>query len=121
MASPKQINKPRNHQFQEREIRNLATDFFINEQIITTKASAKELQRHVEKLITVAKVDNVANRRKVSGYLRNVKTKDNVHVVDKLFKKIGKKYQKRDGGYTRILKWDNRKGDGALEVIITLV
>jgi large subunit ribosomal protein L17 len=102
-------------------MRNMATDLILREQIVTTKATAKELCRHVEKLITLAKKDTLASKRKALGYLRKAQVDENTTVVQKLFNEFPKRYANRNGGYTRILKYGNRRGDGAPEVIITFV
>ena len=92
--------------------RNQLTDLIINEKLITTQSKAKELSRKMDKLVTFAKKGDIAARREVAKVLR---TKES---LDKLFTKYGKKYAKRDGGYTRVLKFGNRKGDNAPVAIV---
>jgi len=96
-------------------IRNMLTSLFEKERITTTKAKAKVLQGAAEKMITRAKVDSVHNRREV---FKKIKSKA---VLNKLFTEIGPLFEKRSGGYTRILKLGYRKGDAAEMVIIELV
>ncbi len=79
-------------------IRSLIRSLVIHETISTTEAKAKELRPFIEKLVTRAKVDTVANRRVVSS-----RTHD-ADVVKKLFTVIAPRYKTRDGGYTRIVK-----------------
>jgi large subunit ribosomal protein L17 len=87
-------------------LKSLAISFIREEAIHTTLAKAKTLRPFVEKLITKAKVDNVANRRLLA---RRIGGK-NQSIISKLFKEIGPRYQKRNGGYTRIIKiGPNRK------------
>lgn len=121
MSSHRQINKPNNHQTKKRRMRNMATDLILHEKIITTEAIGKELSRHVDKLITLAKKDTLASKRKAIGYLRNVNVDDEKKVYHKLFEVFPKKYAKRAGGYTRVLKVNTRKGDGATEVLVAFV
>ena len=93
----------------------LAGSLFMHEKIKTTEAKAKTLRPHAEKLITFAKRGDVAARREV---LKVITDRDVVH---KLFSDIGPRYAERSGGYTRILKLEQRKGDAAPMAIIELV
>ena len=95
--------------------RNLANALIEREIIKTTVPKAKELRRFVEPLITLAKVDSVANRRLAFARLRN---KD---LVSKLFNEVAKASANRPGGYTRILKCGFRQGDNAPMAYIMLV
>ena len=87
-----------------------------NESITTTDTRAKEVRKFVDKMITYGKKGDLVSRRKALAFLHNDKT-----TVDKIFNDLAKRYEKRDGGYTRILKVDERRGDGALISIIELV
>lgn len=95
----------------------LAKNLIEKEQIKTTLPKAKDLRRVVEKLITRAKVDTVANRRLTASELGNSSEK----TVKKLFAVLGPRYAKRPGGYTRVLKAGFRYGDAAPMAIIELV
>ena len=92
-----------------------AVSLFTHEGITTTEAKAKALRPFAEKLITFAKKGDVAARREV---LKVVPDRDVVH---KLFAEIGPRYSQRPGGYTRILKLGQRRGDGAPMARIELV
>ena len=94
--------------------RNMVTSLFRFERIETTKAKAKEVQRMAEKMITRAKVDNVHNRRLTSAILFDEA------VVNKLFTEIAPLYADVNGGYTRIIKTQNRLGDAAEMAILEL-
>src|SRR3989442_9108555 len=85
----------------------MAAQLFQHERIRTTEAKAKALRPVAERLITFAKRGDVAARRQV---LKVVPDRDVVH---KLFSEIGPRFAERNGGYTRILKLGQRKGDGA--------
>jgi len=95
-------------------LRNLATSLLDHERVRTTEAKAKEVRPFVEKLITLARTDDVHRRR-----LARRKVADR-RVLQKLFDEIGPRFQGRPGGYTRILKLGARKGDGAELAIIEL-
>lgn len=95
----------------------LAKNLIEKEQIKTTLPKAKDLRSVVEKLITRAKVDTVANRRLTASELGNGSDK----TVKKLFTVLGPRYAKRPGGYTRVLKAGFRYGDAAPMAIIELV
>ncbi|MCR5194108.1 MAG: 50S ribosomal protein L17 [Alphaproteobacteria bacterium] len=95
----------------------LAKNLIEKEQIKTTLPKAKDLRRVVEKLVTRAKVDTVANRRLTASELGNSSDK----AVKKLFAVLGPRYAKRPGGYTRVLKAGFRYGDAAPMAIIEFV
>ena len=94
--------------------RNMLTSLFRQERIRTTKAKALEVRRTAEKMITRAKEDTVHNRRIVSSRLFDE------GVVVKLFTDIAPRMKERNGGYTRILKLGERKGDAAELVVLIL-
>lgn len=95
--------------------KNMASSFLEHEIISTTLPKAKDLRGIVEPLITLAKVDSVANRRLAFNRLRDRK------MVTKLFNEIGPRFNTRPGGYTRVLKCGFRPGDTAPMAIIELV
>jgi large subunit ribosomal protein L17 len=97
-------------------IRNLASEIIDHGKIKTTHTKCKAVRPYVEKLITLAKVDTVANRRLADSRIKNKA------VVQKLFNEVAPKYKERPGGYTRILKLsDRRLGDNAKVSYISLV
>jgi large subunit ribosomal protein L17 len=104
----------RNSSHRKAMYRNMAASILKHETIRTTLPKAKELRRVVEPLITLAKVDSVANRRLAFDRLR-----DKV-VVGKLFTDLGPRFKARPGGYLRILKTGPRPGDAAPMAIIML-
>lgn len=97
--------------------RGLAKNLIEKEQIKTTLPKAKDLRSVVEKMITRAKNDTVANRRLTAAELGNGSDK----FVKKLFDVLGPRYANRAGGYTRVLKAGFRYGDAAPMAIIELV
>lgn len=94
---------------------NMAASLIVHKRITTTLAKAKELKKFVEPLVTKSKEDTTHSRRVVFSYLQN---KD---AVKELFGSVAEKAATRPGGYTRILKLMNRKGDNAEMCIIELV
>lgn len=94
---------------------NMATSLIIHKRITTTLAKAKELRKYVEPIITKGKEDSTNSRRVVFSYLQN---KD---AVKELFSAVAPKVGERPGGYTRILKLMNRKGDNAEMAVMELV
>lgn len=103
--------------------RDLATDLIINERIETTHPKAKAIQPIVEKMITLAKRGDLHARRQAAAFIRNevADSETNQNAVQKLFDDLAKRYEERQGGYTRVLKTGPRKGDGAELAIIELV
>lgn len=94
---------------------NMATQLFEHDAIRTTDTKAKMLRPYAEKLITKARRGTLADRREAAKQIRN---KDVLH---KLFAEIGPRVAEREGGYTRIVKLENRKGDNAPMAMIALV
>jgi len=92
----------------------LAANLILKEKIKTTEAKARELRPVVEKLITKSRINNLASNRYLARYLP-------VKARKKIIKEIGPLYQKRPGGYTRIIKLEPRQTDGAKMAIIELV
>lgn len=105
----------RNSSHRRAMYRNMASSLLLHETIRTTLPKAKELRRVVEPLITLAKEDGVAQRRRAFDRLRDKA------VVGKLFNELGPRYRARPGGYLRILKTGNRPGDAAPMALVQLV
>ena len=106
-------------------LRDLTTDLIINEAIVTTEARAKEIRKTVEKMITLG------TRRQAAAFVRNEIASESYDeatdkytsttALQKLFSEIAPRYTERNGGYTRILKTEPRRGDAAPMAIIELV
>jgi len=96
-------------------LRNLCTSLFEHERITTTVEKAKELRPVAEKLITLGKDGGLHARRQAAAQLLNAAA------VKKLFDIIANRFADRNGGYTRIVKLDYRKGDGADRAVIELL
>lgn len=106
----------RNTQVRRSILAGLTKSVLLNESTVTTEARAKEVRKFVDKMITYGKDGSLVARRKALAFLHN-----DSKVVDKVFNDLAKRYESRNGGYTRIIKLDNRRGDDALEVKIELV
>ena len=96
-------------------MQNMVTSFFEHERITTTVTRAKELRKLVDKMITLGKRGDLHARRQVLRVIHDQK------IVVKLFEMISPRYTNRPGGYTRIIKLENRPGDNAPMAIIELV
>ena len=106
----------RDNQHRRSMLATLTKEVIKNEQIKTTEKRAKEVRKFVDKMITYGKKNDLVSRRKALAFLHNDK-----EVVNKLFNDIAPRYKKRNGGYTKILKLTERRGDDALMVILKLV
>ena len=95
---------------------NITRDVIMNESVVTTEARAKEVRKFVDKMITYGKKGTLVNRRKALAFLYN-----DSEVVNKVFNELAKRYETRNGGYTRIIKLNERHGDDALQVRLELV
>ena len=110
-------------------LRNLTTDLIVNEKIVTTETRAKEVRKFVEKMITLGKKGDLASRRRAAAFVMNVvadvqEENDDVVVqsaLQKLFDDLAPRFAERNGGYTRILKMSERRGDAAKMDVLELV
>lgn len=96
-------------------LRNLVTEFFDKEKVITTVPKAKELRPFAEKLITLGKRDSLHARRQAVAVIRTRP------VVQKLFETLAPRFADRNGGYTRIVRLGPRPGDNAEMALIELI
>jgi large subunit ribosomal protein L17 len=105
----------RNTSHRRAMLRNLVTDFLDHGRLMTTLPKAKEVRPLAEKMITLGKRDNLHARRQLLSYLMREA------VAKKVFDTIAPRFADRKGGYSRIIKLGNRKGDGADLAIIELL
>lgn len=103
--------------------RNMATSLIAHGQIETTEMKAKEMRTVMDELITLAKRGDLHARRQAASFVRDVVVNEESGqtAVQKLFSELGPKYADRNGGYTRVVKTYNRRGDNATMAIIELV
>ena len=94
----------------------LTKELIKNERIVTTETRAKEVRKTFDKMVTYGKKGTLVSRRKALAFLHN-----DAALVSKVFNELAPRYAERNGGYTRIIKMTERKGDAALEVILELV
>lgn len=111
--SGRKLNRTSSHR--KALLMNLANSLIKHEQIKTTLPKAKELRPYVEKLITLGKKGELSNRKQAISVLHDLEA------VNKLFSDIAKRYENRNGGYIRIVKFGFRNGDAAPMAIIELV
>jgi large subunit ribosomal protein L17 len=110
-------------------LRDLTSDLFINERIVTTVTRAKEVSKMADKMITLGKRGDLHARRQAAAFVRNElatvsETEDEIvvqSVLQKLFNDLGPRFAERNGGYTRVLKMGPRRGDGAPMAVLELV
>lgn len=109
----RKLKRDKSHR--EALLRNLAREIFLREKIITTEAKAKEARELVEKVVTLAKRNDLSARRQAFALLQDRE------LVKKVFSEMPKRFEEREGGYTRILKLKERQGDSAPLVVLELV
>lgn len=110
-------------------LRDLTSDLFINERIVTTVTRAKEVSKMADKMITLGKRGDLHARRQAAAVVRNElatvsETDEEIvvqSVLQKLFNDLGPRFAERNGGYTRVLKMGPRRGDGAPMAVLELV
>ncbi|OJF90166.1 50S ribosomal protein L17 [Alkalibacterium sp. 20] len=110
-------------------LRDLTSDLFINERIVTTVTRAKEVSKMADRMITLGKRGDLHARRQAAAFVRNElatvsETEDEIvvqSVLQKLFNDLGPRFAERNGGYTRVLKMGPRRGDGAPMAVLELV
>ena len=113
MSGHRKLGRPTNQRMAM--LRAMTTYLLENGQIKTTLSRAKEVVPLAEKMVTLAKKNNLASYRQALAFI----TKEDV--AKKLFDEIGPKYAERNGGYTRIVKIGPRRGDAAEMAIVQLV
>ena len=109
-------------------LRNLTTDLIVNGRIVTTETRAKEVRKTAEKMITLGKKGDLASRRRAAAFMMDVadvKEDGDKAVVQtalqKLFEEVAPRFEGRNGGYTRIIKMNERRGDAAKMAVLELV
>ena len=106
----------------ENMLRNVVTDLILHGSVKVTEATACDVVKEADRLVTLTKKEDVMNaKRQAARFVRNIENAQGVKTIDVLFNEIGPKFVKREGGYTRRLKLGNRKGDNAPIVVVTWV
>ena len=109
----RKLNKTSEHR--KALFKNMLNSLIKYEQIITTLPKAKELKPQIDKVITIGKKNDLSNKKKLFSRLQNQSS------VKKVFNELSKRYSKRNGGYSRVLKAGFRPGDDAPMAVIELV
>ena len=109
----KKLNRTSSHR--KALLKNMSQALIKHEQIITTLVKAKTLKPYFDKLITIGKKGNLSARRQAISKVGDLK------LVEKLFSILAKRYETRNGGYSRVLKAGFRYGDAAPMAVIELV
>ena len=106
----------------ENMLRNVVTDLIIHDSVKVTEAVARDVVKEADRLVTLTKKEDVMNaKREANRFIRNREVSEGVTATDKLFNVIGPKFKDRNGGYTRRLKLENRRGDDAPIVLVAWV
>ena len=106
----------------ENMLRNVVTDLILHGSVKVTAAVAKDVVKEADRLVTLTKKEDVMNaKRQAARFVRNIADEKGVSALDLLFNVIGPKMKERNGGYTRRLKLENRRGDDAPIVLVTWV
>lgn len=106
----------------ENMLRNVVTDLIIHDSVKVTEAVARDVVKEADRLVTLTKKEDVMNaKRQANRFVRNIEVSEGISATDKLFNVIGPKMKDRNGGYTRRLKLENRRGDDAPIVLVTWV
>ncbi len=113
LKSGRKLGRPTDHR--EAMLNNMVTSLILHDRITTTDTRAKELRKLADRMITLGKKGDLAAVRKAG---KTVKSKE---ALGKLFKELGPRFEGRNGGYTRIMRTANRKGDNAPMVIMEWV
>ena len=106
----------RNNKHRRSMLATLTKQLIENEKIVTTETRAKEVRKSFDKMVSYGKKNTLVSRRLALAFLHNDEA-----CVKKVFDDLAPRYADRNGGYTRIIKLKERKGDNALEVILELV
>ena len=106
----------RNNKHRRSMLATLTKQLIENERIVTTETRAKEVRKYFDKMVTYGKDGSLVSRRLALAFLHNDEA-----CVAKVFGDLANRYKERKGGYTRIVKYKERKGDNALTVILELV
>jgi len=98
---------------QKSQVRNLCTELVIFEKVVVTRSMVKDVVKTFDRLVTYAKKGDLHSRRLAASVPRKYHLNSDVDALDKLFNDLAKRFSSRNGGYLRVLKLENRKGDNA--------
>lgn len=115
------FKSPYTSEKRDSQLRTLVTHLIINEEVKVTETTAKSLVSLASKVITFAKRGDLHSRRLAAAIVRPVMVDKNQTALQKLFSELGPRFASRNGGYVRVLKLGNRRGDNAPIVVCQLV
>ena len=115
------FKSPYTSEKRDSQLRTLVTHLIINEEVKVTETTAKSVVSLASKMITFGKNGDLHSRRLAAAVVRPMLVNENQTALQKLFAEIAPKYANRNGGYTRVLKVGNRRGDNAPICIVELV
>ncbi|MDY2728339.1 MAG: 50S ribosomal protein L17 [Candidatus Onthovivens sp.] len=104
---------------QKAQVRNLVTELVIYEKVTVCTGMVKDVVKQFDRLVTYAKKGDVHSRRLAAAVLKKYDVND-VDALNKLFTDLAKRFENREGGYLRVLKLENRKGDNAPRRLLVL-
>jgi len=104
-------------------LRNVVTQLIVSEKVVVTAKVASQISPLADRLVTYSKKGDLAARREANRYIRRffVDKDQKQSALQKLFDEIGPRYKERNGGYTRVLKMENRRGDNAPMCLVAFV
>ena len=102
------------------QVRNLVTELVLFEKVTVTTSMVKDVIKEFDHLVTLAKKGDLHSRRQAASVLRNDHVEGETKALDKLFNDLSKRFASRNGGYLKLYKLANRKGDNAPVRLLTL-
>lgn len=102
-------------------LRNVVSELIVHGSVTVTAATGSDLKALADKLVTLGKRGDLHARRLAAETVRNIVDSNGVPALKKLFDEIAPSYKERNGGYTRVLKVQNRRGDNAPMVVVSFV
>ena len=101
------------------QVRNLVTELVLFEKVTITRSMVKDVVKTFDHLVTLAKKGDLHSRRQAASILKNYKVEDKPEALTKLFAELSKKFADRNGGYLKVYKLQNRRGDNAPMRLLT--
>ena len=101
------------------QVRNLVTELVLFEKVTITRGMVKDVVKTFDHLVTLAKKGDLHSRRQAASILKNYKVEDKPEALTKLFAELSKKFADRNGGYLKVYKLQNRRGDNAPMRLLT--
>ncbi len=95
------------------QVRNLVTELIVYEKVTCTKSMTKDVIKEFDHLVTLSKRGDQHSKRLAAAVVKHYNVDENTTALDKLFNDLAKQFANRNGGYLRVLKLENRKGDNA--------